>query len=618
MTTPAALTGASASITVDGIDLHTMGFLLTGIDNPTPEPVESVVTLPHKHGAFDFTKTYGTRFMTISGNIIGDSNTQLQTNIDGIKKLFRLKQNGGSFYLIDQRQTDRRWTCRYGGGIMTSPNTISLYSTTAQITIPLYCTKPYAEKITLTTDTVFLHLFRDYEIDYAGTFPTPLSIEMRPRYQPNLAEQKLGDFNESHALWTSQTNCTGADSAAGEIYGTNKTVWSRTAPGVFSTLAEIEADGTFEVIDKAKYYIVGGYIQLPATSDEARIIVDLGASQHESLLGDVENTGGNENWFFTYIKIRPAELTGATKFQIIFENDGDDAAFSVDGVFIYESNNAEWLSSHTVPPPYMSEPAADDWLPPIDPELQLHNSINIFPFENGVDWSATSRMFTVTDPTGELGNVLVHMADNDAGSTSARIWVKGSKVYRVSFKHMVRYFSATNFRFHIIQYTETEIQGVESTYDITATVTDDWTDKEVEITLDSATHYIRISVSNDGAGGGGSDESVIYLKDFMVVEAAAPGGDFDAYEKPAKQDFAYTGTIDNRDTLVMDFDRLIASILDFSEFTVANAIGNIITDRFTLYPDINILRYIDKRDSDDDATTCGAMNVKVSYRERYL
>ena len=147
MTTSAALTGATASITVDGIDLHTMGFLLSGIDNPTPETVESIVTIPHKHGAFDFTKTYGPRYMQISGSIIGDSKTQLNTNIDGIKKLFRLKQNGDTFFVIDQRQTDRRWTCRYGGGMSVTPNTISLYGTTAQVSIPLYCAKPYAEKI---------------------------------------------------------------------------------------------------------------------------------------------------------------------------------------------------------------------------------------------------------------------------------------------------------------------------------------------------------------------------------------------------------------------------------------------------------------------------------------
>jgi len=268
----------------------------------------------------------------------------------------------------------------------------------------------------------------------------------------------------------------------------------------------------------------------------------------------------------------------------------------------------------------MSQPAptGDDWLPPVNPELQLHNSINIFTLENGVDWPTTTRMFTVTDPTGEIGNVLVLMANSDSGPVSPRVWVKGSKTYRISFKHMVRYFSATNFRFYIIQYTETELQGVESTYDITATVSDEWVDKEVEITLDSATHYIRISVSNDGAGGGGSDESVIYLKDFMIVEAAAPAGDFDDYEKPAKQDFAYTGTVDKSDTLTIDFNRLIATFLDFSGFTVANAIGNIVTDRLMLYPDVNKLRYIDKRDADDDATTCGSMNVKISYRERYL
>lgn len=240
MTTPAKLSGAPASITIDGIDLHSYGFLLMEVDNPTPEVVESQVTIPNKHGALDFTKTYSTRHMNISGKMMADTHAQLMSNIDGLKKLFRLKQNGETFQVIIQDQTDRYWSCRYGGGISISMNSVVIHSKTAAVYFPLYCTKPYSEKTTLTTETFFMHLHRDYKIDYAGTFPAPLAIEMRPRFYENLVEKKLGDLSEDNSLMSSQINCFGSDAAGSNLYGTNRTVWTRAGGGSYQAVAQIE------------------------------------------------------------------------------------------------------------------------------------------------------------------------------------------------------------------------------------------------------------------------------------------------------------------------------------------------------------------------------------------
>jgi len=615
MTTPAKLSGAATSVTIDGNDLHEYGVVVLNVDNPTPQAKESVIEIPQKDGSFDFTGNYGTREMTISGKIIADTHTQLLSNIDLLKKLLRLKKNKKPFEVIFQDQSDRYWTCRYSGGIDISYNALWKIAKTASFNLPLICTKPYAEKTSLTTVTQFVHIFRRKEIDYSGTYPTPIALRLYTRFYKNIVEQARGDFSESNdsGEWNYGSNCAIAKTDAGDVmYGTYKIRLTQSAGGQYYGGCTIEADGSFEFIDKTKYYVACGYIYIGEGITYMRAGTDIGLMTSNV----IQVTSAR--WYKVWAKVQPSDMTGASWFRLYFWHDGTASQLDIDGVMLCEITQTEYDDSDYIPPPYQTDPTGDDFIPPKDPIIYLHSSYNVYPYKNGEGFDNWQLPITwlseCVDPFGEEGIILQHSSDSASNSFSPKIFIEPFQYYQISFKFFIPVLeSGGTVKFIIRELSET-IEGTSlKDSEDSQTKNTEWGSYEKQILSTECSHTLHFII-NTAAG----TETVVYIKDVMIEKQPNQYQDFSDYKEPDKKFIAYTGTLEQFDEVIINTDRMTASLHDWSAHDVLNAIGNTDINRLILSPGKNELRYSDDRGENGGMGSCGGMYVDITYRERYL
>lgn len=604
MTTPAALTGATTTVTVDGVDLHTYGMIVVGVSNPMPDARESTVSIPGRHGDFDFTKRYGGRTITIQGHVISDTHSQLLSNIDSLKKFFRLRDNGDSFKVIFQDQSDRYWTCRYAGGFALDYNSLWMYGRAINFTLNLRCVKPYAESTTLTTELAFLHCLKNKVISYPGTFPVPLQMKLSDRRQVNILEKAgAGGCNESGIYWT-MTNGGATDYTGDKVYG-SKSV-KVTGSGSFPVSAEISATSE---IDTSKYYVFAAYTK-PITSSTSYLYLDAvitgGATQ--SVAFDSYST---DTWNFAFLKISPDMLSGASGVSFRLRAQSAVTDFLIDSVFIYEITADEFDDLEYFPPPYLSDPSGDHILPAKNPTIKTFNGFNIYEFLNG-DNSGTwvgSTPQIVTDPLGS-GDMVFMFASN-ATVSSPGFYVTGGKIYKCSFKFYVEMGSAARLNVGYVFLTEGSNLSDSA---LIAAASGGWTDYQQTVTLKKSARagVFRITPY--------TIDYKIFIKDLMIVEVASESDPFVSYEKPVISQASLTRTFDYHDEIFIDFDKMIAQDHDYSAKTTVNAMGNLIADRLQLLPGQNTIRYSDSRKTSatPELESCGSIYAQLSYRTRYL
>lgn len=614
MTTPAKLSGAANCITVDGFDLHTIGMIVTSVKNPAPAASASAIQIPGRDGDFDFSKSLGPRSMQISGYIIGDSHAQLMENIDHVNSYFRLKKSGTSFRLIFQDQTDRYWTCRYNG-LQVGTLGIWMYSHSAEFLLSVKCLKPYSEATTITTENLFLHCLQSKRITYAGSIRVPLNMEICPRLDFNELEIGKTDLNEDYTKW-SYVNAAGSDDTGNNIFGTNCIKATRSVGGTFEAYKSLTLSSV--AIDVTKNYVFGAYCYVgsDATHTALQAVSDLHTTSSA-----FDYTSG---WAFAFLKLTTALMTGISTLKFSILNDGTDAAFYIDGCFIYEITAAEAANLTFFPPPYNGEdtPAGLAWRAPTNFEIRLFGGKNIFPVENGgfasTEWlGSTTHIGNFADPFGDTERCfLIYDSANDTTVYSPPFYISGGRIYKITFDYCVKsIISAINI---YVKYIVGSGINLGEYLLVNPTVAGStWSTCQIIKTAPMAAEmaYLEFVVNN----------AKIYIRNIQVVEETTNNGLYDTYCKPSISKAAYSGTLGAMslsigDILVIDNDRMTADLYDFNTNTAKNGMEKLTLDPFFLEPGINTLRYKDDRQSSatPELETCGGVQVKMSYRARYL
>lgn len=607
MSRPTILTGATQTISIDGIDMKEYGMLVTGVDNPLPQVRESTMSIPGRDGDFDFTRHYGGRIMTISGYVTGDSHSGLMANLDSLKAFFRLRENGSTFKVIFQDQSTRYWTSRYAGGFSPNFQAPWMYGRAVNFSLTLYCVKPYAEATTVTTANWFLHCLQNRSISYAGSLRTPLAINLKPRVYANLQEAANGPSSEGD-YWN-EVNCTSSTDTT-RIYGAYSVKLTRSTAAPFYATSNYVCGS-----DVTKNYVIGGYIY---GFNDSHVTLQAMANSSvvaSSAFGQVPAYG----WGFAFVKVTAAMLTATSGLMMRVYDDGGDASILVDGLFCYEITAAEAADSTYFPPPYMSDTAGDDYVPPKNPKLLLCRNINIAPIKNGVNpgWVQSPEKVTmVADPFGSDDMCFLYSTASPVSQDvySPVMYLTGGKTYKISFDYYVEHFTGTQAYVGFSGFVEGGLVSNQITWIVAYAAGTGWATYQAKHTAGMAEAEGRIFF-------GAYDGVVrIYVKNIMVVEAVTPADAYDAYVAPDQGDAEYTGTFDDGDNLILDNDRMTAYKQDFSTGLSTNGLINLVSDRLCIEPGTNVLRYLDARAgaAAPEAESCGGMYATVSYRARYL
>jgi len=621
MTTPATLSGVTSSLKIDGVDMHSFGMLVADIDNPVPNVKPSQIDVAGIDGVLDFSKNYQARYITIKGKIVADNQTQLLANIDSIQSTLRLREDLKSFLLVFQNQTDRYWTCRYTGQFPIKIEGVWRKNRIANYSLRLFCVKPYAEATAVTTETVFMTQYKHHLLSNTGTVRSPLSYRLRARIYPNILESVAGDASEDNTLWT-LSNCTGTNeaNAALIVYGAAAPRLTQVAGGAYYAEIDITAQ-----ITTTKNYVLGAWLRgstAPPSHVSKLQAIMAGATDQEATYSSTVS-----GYKFEFLKLTAAQLTGMTAIKFRLYHDGTDAVILIDGCFAYEITAAEAADSDYFPPPYMTEPTGDDYLPPKNPNLTLMRNINLYPQKNGEAVQGTGRaawrtdsvvasVSVVTDPLApEKQNLLVAGTDLLTNPVfSPYVFTTGGKVLQVSMDTLIEVLGSGNIFVVLVGYDEngTALDNIatEQIY-----VSDDWTTVQFETEIPDWASQVSVEISS------GDDVDVRgNIRDIMLVEVAATGGAYSSYVEPDPVEQSITiDALNEHDIFEVNNERLTALFADFPAAS-ANGMQYFDGDRITIEPGSNYLRYTDARagTQDPEAQSCGACYVDISYRKRYL
>jgi hypothetical protein len=618
MAAPRTLTNVATAVTIDGTDLHIYGMIVEKIDNPMPSARKSTQVLFNRDGDFDYTKNYDIRTMRITGSIIGDSNSDLLSRIDSLKTFFRLRENGDSFQVIFNNQSTRYWTCKFDGGFSLDYLKNWYAGRIVNYSLTLKCTKLYAEKTTATTLAIKHTIFRDQGITYGGTYPAPVSLKINSPMDKNwLDAAAAGNASEDHTKWTF-SNATGTTETGNlPTLGTNTVKATQSSAGAY--YAEINCSS---VLVTSKNYVFAGFVRTTTSLNKGKLeIIQNGA-------------GGNLSAFipygdhFVFKIITKADLVGMTSIKIRFSNDGTDANFEIYGCFIYEITDAEAVDVDFFPPPYIQDSAGDHMRETVNPKLRIINGYNLMVNGHGDDntgWGTGANYVNhvVDDPldqTDKCISIWAHSGTSITGSWFTS--VRPGKYYRIQFKYMVtQYYDGPNQMIRMWGSADGNYSGTAknpaeamtgSVVNLTG-VNTSWQSVDVEVYAYEYMSLLWLLVTI-------YDPTIVLIKDIQIYEEAAVGGPVVAYQNPPSNYIQWTGTLEALDTLMINGESMVATLVDDSANDIVNAMSGFVGEKgLFLYPGSNILKYEDARVlSATPQVYPGAANVLLSYRERYI
>lgn len=628
MANPLSLIGDTERVTLDGIDLHLYGMIITKIENPSPQPQSSSIPNPMRHGDFDFTRAYGPRTIKLTGHIIGDNNSDLMSRIDSLKNMFRLRENGQSFQVIFKNQSTRYWTCRYDGGFSISPNANWYTGRTAAFSLQLKCIYPYAQAVSSTSVSAELNIFKNLKFTYAGNVQTPFNLEIEPVMKANLLEQAVSaDPGEDNTKWVAVNSAVTKVANPGTGYGSYVIRATQSGAGDFGAKIDVSA-----VIDKTKYYVFGiTHIcaEAVAKSANARLEVLVDGSVIKTV------TAAGAGGCFIPVKVGPTDFGNpiTVEFQVILDDDSAATVFDFDGGFIYEITASDYSSSTYLPPPYVSDPNGDYKRNLAQPKARLHKSINLL--ENGkgdsvTDWqdyqtgTGFANIYSGIDPLNTGIKCIVVGAGSGSGIAAAlspKVYVQGGQPCHVSLNYMVRALVGTGMTISILEKSEDMaddgIGYIVKTDLVTITAEGTtWLTASSKITLNSGTRYIQVAFMFSTT----AQTITLFMKNIQVVAPTLVTDDLDAYVDFQKNEFSMADSFEEDDVLTVDSDFMTVTKIDDSAKTLANDMANFTGERLLLEPGVNTLRLLDARDSatNPETASCGVATVKLNYRARYL
>lgn len=618
MSIPTKLVGATNTITVDGVDLHTMGMIVLDVKNPPPAARDSSSQIPQRDGDFDFTTHYGPRYMTLSGSIIGNTNADCLANIDALKSFFRLRKDRGTFQVIFQNQTDRYWTCRLQSfDVGSYGKWFSGHS--AAFSLSMKCVKPYAEALAVTTVNAFMHCNKNQVISYSGTVDAPMTLRITQRKYENLLEYTHPDCNEDYAAGWSFSNATGSNAiAAQSLFGEACPKATRSGAGTF--YAELDA-GTHLL--SSRYYVFGAYMRIDqAFTDHLYAIINGGTN----VSAQFSPVAGVMDWYFAFLKISPAQLSGMSSVKFRLDNSGSASSFCIDGAFIYEITAVEYNDSYYFPPPYQNVAAPNWFLPPKNPSLILHKNLNLFQWKNGdlSAWESVGESILpdiVCDPI-EPGEkcLMVNAQESNDMCISGIIYVTPGEIYQMTFDYFIEKLDGTFF----IGFGGFSNEGKPQFYHELAKIVSpeagiawvhNYTSEPYRFLIPAECGSLRFIVHQAGAGS-----LKLYLKNLQIAKPVLITDPVIPYVNPDIAQLSYTGTIANDDTLLIDNDSFTSEYYANATKLVSNGMAAISGVPLLLCPGANTLRYLDARYGAEwpESESSGSVNCSISYRARYL
>ena len=629
MVAPKALTGAPVTITVDGVDLHKYGLIVNNVHNPLPSAVESIIQLKNRDGAFDFTNCYGSRVMTISGEIIADNHDGLNNNIDGLNSLFRLKSDKTGIKVIFSDKSDRVWTCRYSS-FDVQTKTLKNYGRTANYTLTLSCLKPWSESTTPRYGYARISINKNLHIIYSGTMRTPLNYTMlmghfdgRINYLDVLGDSKQASF------W-SGSNCTIGTESDPLAYDGNCVEFERVSDGSFKISS---GQLLLNYVGKSDPHVLIAKVRTRATIT-LRVVYDGNITREKTILPLELN-----QYASGYMILYPEDLEEASQLQIEVDvlDDSEDDEVSVDSVALYRLNDLfdqDYPYDYFVPPPYVGYVA---FLKNLDlPKLTLSSSNNIFPWKTSDGlagfWEVESNyeeervLSIVKDPLGIKPCLLFYCRSIDSVSaTGPRVPVTKLKTYRIFFETMCTLFEKAGpvGYVKIVFYVRDETGNQLMT--------------ESQVSIEEANgvwerHFIKVEDLPEGAmfgefiiANGGEVNSKVFIKNILIVDELDPDAPHEEYIDPVIQTQSPGGLSNYKEEVQVNNENMV--VVRFSGNTGAgNGMSGFAGDRFILSPGKNVLSLRDARWSDNsnspvenpEQQSLGTAVIIYSYTERYL
>jgi hypothetical protein len=340
MSRPISLTGATVTIKVNGTDLKDYGVVINEIPNGMPSVRDLSETVPTRNGSIDNSNTWESKEISLTGDIVGDSASSLRDNIDAVKKLFRIREDGEPISIELQNRTGYVWTVRLVSFSIT-PKASWFAGTKASLTISVKAMTPFMEASTPTETSGRMKIGKIETISYAGNAVAPLDIEIKGLTVTN----KLYNVSDATAGWTT-VNCAIATDAGSTafpvIFNTNQLKCTQSGAGVFGAYRDILSLLT------GSYYCISVYIRV-ATGSSSNVRI--------RLISDVLTLEGSDIADGAYLgrsflKIKVADLFGATYARFQVESNTANSIFFFDGCTVNEITQAEYLDGTFRPYPH--------------------------------------------------------------------------------------------------------------------------------------------------------------------------------------------------------------------------------------------------------------------------
>lgn len=608
MAAPRALTSFSKYIDIDGIDMHLYGMVVHKVINPIPPPVESSVSIPGRDGAFDFSRVFGSRTITIEGEIIANNHSTLLTYIEEINKIIRLRSDGRTYKLIFSDQSDRYWNVRISYSDMQFKG-YSGCGKTMRFSMRFLSPKPFAEKTTMSIYYDRLSINKPVAMYNVGNYKTPVNVLLKSIVAHNIVEDVPG-YSEIHeCAWAEYENCSVSYTSEGKIYGPSGTVVTQTNPAISSTVT-MAID---TIIDKTKSFFISCFV---LAENIGSIKLKFETSSEVVFEDEVTPPGAFWKQLFVYVDKDLVDPDDNFYLDLICDGTGSADSFIVNGTCIYYTDANYDTLERAIPYSVGSLPASDL-------TLRMFNNLNTFPYKNGQsteEWNDLSYILGVTKNPIDDGNCLVVRASAYTNSAQYVISpltpVQSGVNYRISIDYYLREITGTGAGIYLACYAENNILIDYSQMAITLTTAGSgFTTYASTYRMPAGTMFLAIHVVSNDA------DYVLYLKNIMVAYQAgetAPG-----YEPAVIFKQYYTGDIAQGDSLSIDNENgycRLERAEPVNNESISNAMQYFSGDLFQLEPGYNFLTMDDARSESltpEDASS-GTLGILYSYRARFL
>lgn len=342
MSRPKSMTGAIATVKIDGVDLKEYGVVINTLDDGSPAARDVAEIVPLRHGDIDNTKIYEAKTFNLTGDIAADTAADLITNIDAVKKLIRLREDAAQFDIEFQHRAGYVWHCRLIS--FSIDHKASWYNgTKAAISISLKAPESFSEASSSTELTGRMKMACVQAITYNGNAPAALDINIKGIALRN----KLFGVSDSTTPWTGVNATLTTDTGSTffpVIYGQYQLKCSQSAAGAFSAWCDIGP-----VLSTSKYYMLCAYVRVNSGSSSnvrCKIESDVAATVNGNYIGNYTSLGR------TFVKINGADYVGNTYVRLKIESDTNNSVFFYDGICMYEITAAEYADANFLPYPY--------------------------------------------------------------------------------------------------------------------------------------------------------------------------------------------------------------------------------------------------------------------------